>query len=343
MQCRNCQFENMPGLDSCGRCGSSLHLATAVIDVHPPRASTWSKRARSWIPFRGVFVARDQVAQAVQQLASGLHASTAIVMPPLPVMARTIVPGWALIYSGHSALGWIFFGVYLGFLALGMLFWGTVLGSFLLGFAFSAHVSATLSVLWNSTADVRSRLFASGLVMFCLGICVYGPVLWLLGNVASPQTVAFNAEPLKMNDVLLHNRWAYLRSSPQVGDVVLYRNEHYPLISRPGLMHTVFRFQGNHIDRIVAGPGDRVVLKQGQLAVNGIPATRLPLNPDRLPETLEVTVPRQSYAIFPTASPRPDTALTIQQWQTLCIIPITSIEGTVYLRHQPLSRWWWIR
>src|SRR4051812_25378422 len=37
MQCRNCQFQNMPGVAVCGRCSTSLSLG-AEIDVNPPRA-----------------------------------------------------------------------------------------------------------------------------------------------------------------------------------------------------------------------------------------------------------------------------------------------------------------
>src|SRR5919204_650375 len=46
MQCPSCRFQNMPGVEVCGRCGSSLRLATAVVDVHPPRARAWQKRVR---------------------------------------------------------------------------------------------------------------------------------------------------------------------------------------------------------------------------------------------------------------------------------------------------------
>src|SRR5437773_1641201 len=46
MQCPSCRFENMPGLDSCGRCGTSLSVSTATLDVNPPRASRTMKGMR---------------------------------------------------------------------------------------------------------------------------------------------------------------------------------------------------------------------------------------------------------------------------------------------------------
>ena len=50
MQCSNCQFQNMPGVQTCGRCGASLQLASLAIDVHPPRAGRAAKRWRRWFP-----------------------------------------------------------------------------------------------------------------------------------------------------------------------------------------------------------------------------------------------------------------------------------------------------
>ena len=64
MQCPSCRFENMPGLESCGRCGTSLRLSTAVIDVSPPRASNTAKRVRKVVPRRFFYQARDIAGEA---------------------------------------------------------------------------------------------------------------------------------------------------------------------------------------------------------------------------------------------------------------------------------------
>src|SRR3954452_19475404 len=50
MQCSNCQFENIPGSEACGRCGSSLRVGTLVMDVNPPRAPRWRKSVRQNLP-----------------------------------------------------------------------------------------------------------------------------------------------------------------------------------------------------------------------------------------------------------------------------------------------------
>src|SRR6516165_3313579 len=141
MQCSSCRFENMPGVDRCGRCGSSLRLATAVLDVHPPRARPWAKRLRRYLPLHAISARlRDAAGEVCRQVSGGAEA----VRFPLPapgIISRLVVPGWAHFYCGQVQLGWGFLGSYLVLLALGLLFLGTGLGSFLLGLAFSVHAS----------------------------------------------------------------------------------------------------------------------------------------------------------------------------------------------------------
>ena len=48
MRCQRCEFENMPGLDTCLRCGSVLINADEPIDIHPPRMSRWKKPIRNF-------------------------------------------------------------------------------------------------------------------------------------------------------------------------------------------------------------------------------------------------------------------------------------------------------
>src|SRR5262245_19626175 len=100
MQCPNCRFQNMPGLESCGRCGTSLALATAVLDVNPPRATSWQKHVRRWLPWRSVnnlrYAARDHrisVGKALDE--------AAIALPESRLLARLIIPGWAHFFQGQ--------------------------------------------------------------------------------------------------------------------------------------------------------------------------------------------------------------------------------------------------
>src|SRR5258708_22213495 len=100
MQCKNCEFENMPGVNACGRCGASLRLATAVIDVHPPRAGRWSKRIDRILPRGLPYRVRDAVNAML------FHSEvTAGALPEWSLLLRMVVVGWPPIYMGGQPAG----------------------------------------------------------------------------------------------------------------------------------------------------------------------------------------------------------------------------------------------
>ncbi len=85
----------MPGLETCGRCGTSLRLGTAVIDTSPPRASRTAKRVRQVVPRRLFYQARDIAAEARGAIAGSIVDDSRVPLPEPDVLARLIVPGWA--------------------------------------------------------------------------------------------------------------------------------------------------------------------------------------------------------------------------------------------------------
>src|SRR5262249_30698864 len=153
MQCKNCQFENMPGVEACGRCGASLRLTTAVIDVHPPRASRWSKRIGRILP-RGVAY---RVRDAVTKPLPFLPVTPAENLPQWPVLLRLVVPGWPQHYMGQKTAGWWFLAAYGLLLASGLTFIGTFTGSILIGLAVTCHAASIIDVVTAATAEIRPR------------------------------------------------------------------------------------------------------------------------------------------------------------------------------------------
>lgn len=332
MQCPSCRFENMPGLDACGRCGSHLRLATAVLDVEPPRATPWQKRLRRWLPWHRVnrlrYAAREGRASAAEFLDEAGYR-----MPGWSKLLRLAIPGWVHFLSGQTTRGRIFLGAFLGLVGSGALFWGTVLGSVLLGLAFSVHASSVFDILCQRPASIVSRIVAGAAVLLVLGFAVYMPANWLLNRVAMPVGVQLNTPLFKDGDVLLVNAW----STPKVGSLALY--------ARPvGNVVGVRFYAGQWIDRILAGPGDSVLWLNGQLFVNGQPSALLPLNPSQLPARIEIAeVPSDHFLIFPTAVELGGNALRAlwgqdPNWRAMSLVRADSIQGTVYFRNQPLTR-----
>jgi hypothetical protein len=348
MQCPTCEFENIPGLDLCGRCGTSLGLATSVIDVAPPRASRTAKRVRKLVPRRLFYQARDVAGEARRIVAGSIENDSHIPLPEPDVLSRLIVPGWAHIHAGLVIRGQAFLWAYILTLVPGLLFWGTDLGPILFGLAFSVHASSVMDILIRQGSVRFPRMMAmAALVSLILAVLIYAPTGQLLARVADPIAFATDAPPFKRFDTVLVNRWAFALRGPQRGDVVLYspRNVSRIMTTEAQLLHLRLAYEENElIDRLIGLPGDRVVWDQSKLSINGATVSWKPLLAERLPKHLEIAVPADRYLILPTTSAGAINRGGIKSfWEYAGSIPRGDILGGAYLRSSPLSRLWFIR
>src|SRR5687768_1404860 len=195
MQCASCQFENMPGVQVCGRCGGILQTGSVAIDVHPPRASNRAKRWRRRVqPVRGRRSSVVHAASRWLQAARGNWDSGFI--QERSIVRRMVVPGWPQIYCGSTIRGGLLLGVWIVLLMLGLLYSGTPLGSLLLGLAVSAHVASILDLTLIAGDVTFDRLRQAGIALLLLGCLLYVPAGWLLGQVAAPRRLVAAAGPL---------------------------------------------------------------------------------------------------------------------------------------------------
>ncbi len=348
MRCVNCQFANMPGVTRCGRCGSTLEMGSLAVDVHPPRATPWAKRLRRWFPVFSPALsrARNAGADVYRRVGRGVAGSAEGLSLTPGMAALLLVPGAMLFRLGRRTLGRAFLGAYLGFLAAGLVFLGTYFGSACLGLVFSVHLSYCLTV-FRCLGLRPGTWFGVGLLT---GVLLFGTIYlpggWLLTNVAGPVVVDYDNPPFRDGDVVLVNRLAYRREPPRPGDVVLYdqRAAYLGQVPRAGNDHVNVRVEaGQRIDRVLAGPGDQVRWASGQLWVNGQPSPLLPLNPGHCDYTLEITVPPGCYFILPSTGRETLRGVAQNMGRDLSLVPVTAIEGRVYFRNQPLSRWGQVR
>jgi signal peptidase I len=337
MQCNNCRFENMPGVLACGRCGAALQLATLAIDVYPPRANRWTKIRRRWWPFN-INNLRRFLAAAVD----GLSTREAPEGDPGPVLWRSIIPGLPQVYQRREVRGWCFLLAYLGCGTVGMAVLGTRTGSMLLGMAGAIHAASVIDVVLPAT---RRLLYTLACCLAITGV-IYLPVVWVVGGFASPRVVLGDSGPFQRNDVVLVRRWNYANGRPRPGDVALYTipptrvQINAPDGPRGGQL---YQFEGERMDRIVAGPGEHVVLNQSTLLVNGSDAVHLPLNRVQWPSTVDLHVPDGQYLIVPSADRVNWGAASEVNWRKIVLVSEDRLLGKIYLRHHPLSRFSWVR
>jgi hypothetical protein len=338
MQCRNCQFENMPGVDACGRCGASLRLATAVIDVHPPRAGRWSKRFGRLFPRGVTYRVRDAVTDALPVR----PAIPSEYFPEWSVLLRMVVPGWPQLYMGRKGAGRAILFCYALLLLSGVTFIGTISGSILLGLAITCHASSIIDIVTSATVELRTRAIMCAGCIAVVGLVTYVPAGRLVSLVVVPRVIQRNVPPFASGDVVLYtpagNTWRGLRR----GDVVIY--EQLPLTVAQPAQHREFRIQGERIDRILAIGGQTAVWDGLHLVVDGISSNLVPLDPAGCHFRLETTVPAGHFLILPSSIDVVAMgAIDHAQLQTLCLVRQENVVGRVFLRQQPLSRFWWVR
>jgi hypothetical protein len=334
MQCVNCGFWNMPGSESCGRCNTSLTIATAVMDVNPPRAGPMRKRIRRVLPVSRVYY-RTRDALHGDVLAT--HARNAMeASPPLPIFIRLVFPGWTHFYLKQPIRGHLFLWSFVGCLTPAILLFGSGWGSFWLGMAFSVHSSAALDVVQQTFADAgtRERIGRSIMVSLFLFVFIYLPIGFVIHALAQPHTVMTIIPPFAAGDVIVVNRWARLRR----GDVVLYDFNYVAVAGQVNREQNYHHFEGENIDRILAVPGDDLMEQNGELFINGAKSKFMPLNAVRVPAKLKMKLQQDQFLIVPSGPPGINASGNMPQWAEAGRVARDSIAGVAYLQTSPLSR-----
>lgn len=336
MQCPSCAFYNMPGMAVCGRCGASLQLNAVAIDVHPPRASAHAKLLRRWFPLRTWYYRLATLLESVhvRRLPRlGVSQSTA------GVLVRMAAPGWAQAYLGQRVRGFAFFGAFVGCTLLGLGLFGSLVGNLFLGLAAGVHLGAMIDVIWGGSNDLRVRLNYLAVAAVCTAVFLYGPVVALAGRYAVPVRLRLGVAPFQAGDIVVYNPSAYAHSAPVSGDVVLYD---IPATRIPGNRNghaAAYLVQGPRIDRILAGPGQKVAFRGSGLLVDGRSSPWLPLNPQQMPASGELTVAFNSYLIVPSTDPIAPQWVSTDGMLRVGVVPAQAIRGRAQLLHRPLGHW----
>jgi hypothetical protein len=340
MRCANCGFHNMPGSEVCGRCSTSMGLATAVLDVHPPRATPIKKRLRRVLP---------PVRKGYYRAVEALHAGDVVArarratrtLPPIEIFARLIVPGWTHWYFKQPVRAILYFTAFLLCIIPALLLFGTGWGSFWLGMAFSVHSTAALDVVNQTFAEAgtRDRIARSILVSVALGVCVYWPAMELIGLVAQPHTLMMDISPFHTGDVVLVSS----RIEPYRGEVVLFNFGQYSIDSTSNYRRRAVQiFEGDSIDRILAIAGDHVQSDGMALLIDGKPSPWRPLNPLPLPKRLNYIVPPDHYLAIPSGAPGLTQLGDAAFWTSTGTVSRDSIAGHAYLQSLPFTRFHFI-
>jgi hypothetical protein len=343
MQCVNCSFHNMPGLTACGRCGSSLSLATDI-EVAPPRASARAKRLRRMLPTwfnRDWFQTRHRFVDLTQVLRDRVGSELAVAWPRPGVWLRFIVPGWAQLAMGARQRGWLILGIFAALAAGAALAYASTLGNLLFGLCFSLHVSSIIDA-WGGNGGVRQRIKQAIMAMLLLGVVVYFPIGWLTNQVTAPHRLNQDMGPFRRGDVLLANSWDQAES----GQLVFWwMARDISQANRYGGHVRYVQRAGERVARVVAGPGQVVQWDGNELRVDGklLDLKASGIEPRRLPAENPFHVSPGYYLIQPVDVPVIDQVNDANSWRATSLARAEYVRGRIYMVYQPLWRRSWVR
>jgi hypothetical protein len=309
-----------------------LALASAAIDVHPPRANFFS---RNFPRFWGLRQAWGRFNLRLDFPFTRLFERFTDTNLRLGTIVRSLVPGWAHFHRGNPGRALLFFCGYMMLLLPAIVLAGTYAGSMLLGTAFALHVAASSDALVGRFATFADRLAFTGLCGLAIVLALYLPAGWLISRVATPIRINHNLLPYQEGDVLWYNRSAALST----GDLVLYEIPPTSVRGRTEAGHAAnFTFRDQWINRVLAVPGQQISWDKGQLLVDGIPSLWQP-NLGLHSNLSEAFVVPDDHFLIAAGNLVPAGAqLDSATWRRLCVVPRSSIQGRVYFRSLPLDR-----
>ena len=265
MQCVSCGFENIPGLQVCGRCQSSLLLGE--VDVTPPRASGIRFRARL---HRFWYVLRNNISRFARVRVNWRP----ILFQSIPraTLFRMVIPGLAHLRGGHKMLGWSLLVAWIVLLAGSLLTVGDYSSPLYFSGACIVHTVAVIMVFGENLGyeGLAMRLVFGMAVFFGLWFFGYGTLTWFGGRFYQPIMLdqLATSSVLANGDVIVREGPWRKPESWKRGEIVVYR-VHWNMGGFANFYYAAVN--GFCVDRIVGLPGEHVQTVDGRLFVNGEP------------------------------------------------------------------------
>lgn len=365
MKCPGCGLNNLGHVTHCVKCGAAL--AAPVADSrpfvsYPPRAGFFRGVWRRYYAFRRrrgkihdeIVITVDTPEEKFQDrihnrrrdgtfmgmLLSlpGMFGELArMVLTPAPgkklsTFWLNLCPGLGFVCNRQYGRGLIFFLLWLGFLLPGLYYYGSYMGNLLMGGMFSVHFSA----LFDSypypfvRREIRSLGRTYAVLLMAL-LLFYGAVYQLSSRRIGFVTLTNNmfAPTFLREDMLL----TLVRTQYNRGDHVRFRLDRYRALGRVGGRNYYFD-PGIYLDRVIGLPGETVKIVDREIYVNGNKLGKEygPLFPRNLYD-MEIRLDDHSYLIINSLA---DFSVDITKKH--CTVPLSSIEGRVFMIWQPMSR-----
>lgn len=334
MQCPQCRFENMPGLEKCAFCQTPL-TAKKAIPIHPPRAR-WRRPLRAPLYLLRRVNNRFVSVEKQSKLDKGLRELIGV-FADCVFMVLSVVPGLGHLLRGKLWSIRYYWIAYVVVLAMGLAAFGTNQGSIALGVAIGLHAWMMLDAgqFRKAFADGPGRFVGFILVMILVGYFGYWSIPRFL--VSGIRTAGgMPGEQIAPGDFLLVDKRSDQKKHLRRGDLVIY-----DIHARTIRYHAVGK--GSVLGRVLALPNDVVHIDVETMTVSSVEGEqkRYNLPHGTLALKASFTVPPDAVFCVPgqvTVSmlnmDEADSAIIIE---LMCQPTISSVHGRAFMVYNTFS------
>jgi len=335
MQCRQCKFENMPGLDRCFQCGAVLKDEVAV-DVHPPRMPGWQAPLRNvgrWVRTRRAGGAGREQAPETEARTDAYMEGAEIVL----VAVLSIVPGFGHIVRRQFDRVWWQVLLWMVLAGMAIYAYGSAYGYLMFGLAAGLH--ARIAVHWPDEEELRGfKRLGVMIAMFIVAAVAYRVVFHAVvdGRLIWARTpIAVEGRNIQAGDMLLARR----RFDPQ--DV---RPGNLLVVDLPRLLvgqaHGGPFVQTGVVVQVIGTAGDTVEVHGNSFSLNG---SELDIAQYAYPAWLQgremsTVVPMGRLFISAEYQVRGNVEFDNRIALQACLIDESNVKGIVFMRWLPFSR-----
>jgi type IV secretory pathway protease TraF len=335
MRCQRCKLENIPGRETCIKCGSALEIKSTAINIYPPRMAKWKK------PFRDLLrsMRKGKVVPQTDIKSRSSARLREFFSDSVSGLLLSIIPGFAhWIQNRFKEIRWYFFA-WLVLLLSGLFLYGSPAGFICFGLAIGVHAAIALQYgIIKDLTNIAEKVVIIILVLigltFLYRLVPRMPFLNIDGGYSNLTIPYYNVEA---GDYLLTRGGLDEEDLLQRGSLVLIHPATFRGYGRRGVI------SGNDtvIGEIVGLPGERLQIVNEVFIIDGqlldVEKYPVPQWLRRIP--FSATIPNDSYFVSSRYSVRAHgIQLRASHIRQVCMVKTSDIEAKAFMRWWPLSR-----
>jgi hypothetical protein len=298
MRFPSCQFNNMPGLEACGRCGARLEAPQGE-SFMPPRPRGWARiRRNAWLGLKRVLnpgPPRPRKRRVVPGIRRTTGRFRRFINPDLsvpwwrdsPVLAALFsvaLPGSGHLYRGRRDRGLLLLAAAFVLAVVATRYLYTTAGAWAFGGYCMVAAGALFDCVLVVPGETPIQRYLFGLATVIGLWILLTPVAEGLNRLWPTYIITIQSQtgPFPPGTTLALDRRAYRNTVPQRGDVVMTRQ--------------------HQLDVVLGCPEEHVLWKEGVLYIDDEPQPGIrPFSRGGKPPDFRVFLPADYYLVLPHA------------------------------------------